>query len=63
MGSFVGRDLKFQDLKSWKGDPRLTAIYGRRRIGKTRLVQEASRGMRFLKFEGLEDQSSGKSRG
>lgn len=58
MGSFVGRDLELRDLKSWKGDPRLTAIYGRRRIGKTRLVEEASRGMRFLKFEGLEDQSS-----
>jgi len=37
-------------------------VYGRRRIGKTRLVQEAFRGVRIYDFEGLEGESSAKQR-
>jgi uncharacterized protein len=54
---FVGRTAEVEALKRWQRSPagsQLTAIYGRRRIGKTRLVEESARGTRFLKFEGLE---------
>ncbi|MBN1676847.1 MAG: ATP-binding protein [Kiritimatiellae bacterium] len=54
---FVGRKSEIEALKQWQNRPaasQLSAVYGRRRIGKTRLVEEAARGCRFLKFEGLE---------
>lgn len=41
---------------------RLTAIHGRRRIGKTRLVTEAYRGFPLLHFEGLEGASGAQQR-
>ncbi len=54
---FVGRTAEIEALKRWRENTsgsQLTAVYGRRRIGKTRLVEESAKGFRFLKFEGLE---------
>lgn len=59
---FYGREKEIELLNRWtnrlpKGH--LTAIYGRRRVGKTRLVREAFRASpccQFLTFEGLEDE-------
>lgn len=63
--SFIGRARELQLLRSFLESPsrsRLTAIYGRRRIGKTRLVEEACAGARLLMFEGLEGASSAEQR-
>lgn len=54
---FVGRNNELEILRRFSSDPsgsRLTAIYGRRRVGKTRLVQEAYSGFPLIHFEGLE---------
>ncbi len=54
---FVGRVQETESLRQrWKNPSvsYLVAVYGRRRIGKTRLIEEAAKGIRFLKFEGLE---------
>ena len=59
---FVGREPELKALRTWPKTSKLTAIYGRRRIGKSRLVAEAADGSRFLKFEGLEAQSSANQR-
>ncbi|MFC1572341.1 ATP-binding protein [Candidatus Eisenbacteria bacterium] len=55
--SFVGRRPQLQLLQAIRYDTpeaHLTAIYGRRRIGKTRLVKEAYKNADLLHFEGLE---------
>ena len=54
---FVGRQEEIESLRNWSATPnesRITVIYGRRRIGKTRLVEEAYQGFKLLRFEGLE---------
>lgn len=54
---FVGRKAQLETLRSAIGHPShacITAIYGRRRIGKTRLVFEAYPDIQILHFEGLE---------
>lgn len=53
---FVAREAEIAALRKWKDKQysQLTAVYGRRRIGKTTLVEAASQGERFIKFEGLE---------
>ena len=59
---FVGRDRETTLLRNWEKKPEgsfLSVIYGRRRIGKTRLVEEAFKDSTVLKFEGLEGQSAG----
>ncbi|MBN1676693.1 MAG: ATP-binding protein [Kiritimatiellae bacterium] len=46
-------------MRNWVDGPsktRLTVLYGRRRIGKTRLVEETFKDVPLLKFEGLENQ-------
>lgn len=59
---FLGRkrelDLLRGGIRGGEGGERarLTVLYGRRRVGKTRLVEEAYRGAALLKFEGLEGQ-------
>ena len=60
MKEFIGRKEELSALKNWNNAdmPQLTAIFGRRRVGKTRLVEEASKGSKILLFEGLEGQSS-----
>jgi len=59
---FLGRTHELEILREGlpPGEVRdracLTVIYGRRRVGKTRLVEEAYRGDALLRFEGLERQ-------
>ena len=58
---FLGRDDELANLREWAettDTSHLTVIYGRRRIGKTRLVEEAFKAVPFLKFEGLEGQTT-----
>ncbi|KPA09759.1 ATPase (AAA+ superfamily) [Candidatus Magnetomorum sp. HK-1] len=55
---FIGRKKELELLKTWdKKSSRLTVIYGRRRVGKTRLVEEYASNEIIYKFEGLEGQS------
>ncbi len=58
---FIGRDREQKLLRAWEKrlpEGQLSVIYGRRRIGKTRLVQEVFGNSRLLRFEGLEGQST-----
>ena len=52
---FVGRLLELDRLKSlWKRKvASLVVIKGRRRIGKSRLVEEFSKNVKFISFSGL----------
>ncbi|MBF0361563.1 MAG: AAA family ATPase [Oligoflexia bacterium] len=63
--SFWGREHEIKLLKnttdlqmSKKGKSSLIIIYGRRRVGKTTLVQEVFKNKFLAQFEGLEEQSS-----
>lgn len=52
---FIGRSLelqKFRDIANQSG-PQLIVITGRRRVGKSRLAQEASQSKTFFSFAGL----------
>jgi AAA+ ATPase superfamily predicted ATPase len=62
--TFVGRQGWLQVLREFVNEPRstITALYGRRRIGKTRLVNEAYRGFKVLAFEGLEGEGTAEQR-
>jgi AAA+ ATPase superfamily predicted ATPase len=53
--AFVGRSQELQDLKLlWaRKMASLVVIKGRRRIGKSRLIEEFAKGKRFLRFEGI----------
>lgn len=55
---FIGRNYECGLLKEqWEKDgANLIAIYGRRRIGKTRLVEEFYKDKKLWKFDGLERQ-------
>lgn len=52
---FVGRETELCDLKQLlhKKSASLVVIKGRRRIGKSRLIEEFAKGKHFLRFEGL----------
>jgi hypothetical protein len=52
---FVGRSRELQDLKLLlaRKMAALVVIKGRRRIGKSRLIEEFAKGRRFLRFEGI----------
>lgn len=56
MLSFAGRKSEITHLteENWRGHTQLIVIYGRRRVGKTRLVDEAFKKDVVWKFEGLE---------
>ncbi|MBI1883526.1 MAG: ATP-binding protein [Chlamydiae bacterium] len=58
MRPFIAREAEIQALRSQihQKKPTLSIIYGRRRIGKTALIQEALTGQRAYFFEGLENQ-------
>src|SRR5262245_12767313 len=55
--SFVGRTQELTQLRGFaaRTDPTVAIIYGRRRIGKSRLIAEALQGTGALFFEGLEE--------
>lgn len=52
---FIGRDQELQKLRdiSKQAGAQLVVITGRRRVGKSRLVQESSQGKAFFSFSGL----------
>ena len=51
---FIGRQEELKKLgESTQSGPSLIVIRGRRRIGKSRLVQEYAKGKTFLEFSGL----------
>jgi AAA+ ATPase superfamily predicted ATPase len=55
MAEFWGRERELATLRGWERDRSLlVTIYGRRRVGKTRLVEEAFRGKALLAIEGIE---------
>ena len=52
---FWGRHDEVRLLRGWEGQrSQLTVVYGRRRVGKTRLLDVAFEGARYLRVEGLE---------
>ncbi|MBM3610950.1 MAG: ATPase [Alphaproteobacteria bacterium] len=55
MDCFVGRKKELAQIKALDNTPfpKLVVIKGRRRIGKSQLVEEASKGKIFLNFTGL----------
>lgn len=55
MSSFIGRKEEIGLLRGLleKNSASLAVIYGRRRIGKSRLVEEFSQGLRVYSFSGL----------
>jgi AAA+ ATPase superfamily predicted ATPase len=56
LAEFVGRETELELLRGKVNSPRssVCVVYGRRRIGKSALVEKALEGARSLTFEGLE---------
>ena len=55
--SFIGRNRELKQLRlgNWRSKAQLVCMYGRRRVGKTALIEEAYRqGFSMFKFEGIE---------
>ncbi len=54
--NFVGRTQELEQLStiSNSGEASIVAVYGRRRVGKTELLEQAFRERNILKFEGIE---------
>jgi len=52
---FIGREKELEDLRLLheRKMASLVVIKGRRRIGKSRLIEEFAKGKRFLRFEGI----------
>ncbi|MBF0491735.1 MAG: AAA family ATPase [Deltaproteobacteria bacterium] len=59
---FLGRQREITLLheKNWRNHAQLIVVYGRRRVGKTALIEYAYRNQVFWKFEGLEGESTKK---
>lgn len=57
---FVGRKQEMQELKDLlkKKTASFVVVKGRRRIGKSRLLDEFSKGLRAFKFTGLSPQEN-----
>jgi AAA+ ATPase superfamily predicted ATPase len=57
--SFIGRTLELEKLAKINAldEASIIIIYGRRRVGKTSLIEEAYKKRRVLKIEGIEGQS------
>lgn len=60
MEHFLGRDreIKLLQEENWRPHAPLIVVYGRRRVGKTALVEHAYRDRILWKFEGLEGESA-----
>lgn len=58
---FIGRKVELQSLAQLRANPEasLMVVYGRRRIGKTALIEKAFENDPLLKFEGLEEGDQG----
>ncbi len=57
--NFVGRELEIQQLNEISLQPgaRILVVYGRRRIGKTELLEQTFSHRKLLKFEGRENRT------
>src|SRR3989339_1076907 len=57
---FVGRKQELDSLEQCFRDKRakIVTVYGRRRIGKSYLIEHFVRGKKCLRFEGLESQKT-----
>lgn len=55
---FVGRKSEVHSLKNLESDPdaKILVLYGRRRVGKTELLEQVFHKRNLFKFEGLEGQ-------
>ena len=64
ISDFVGRQEELARLERILGSasPNITIVHGRRRVGKTELLEKALVGFNVFKFEGLERQSSANQR-
>jgi len=53
---FFGRTREIEVLRepNWRGQAKLIVVYGRRRVGKTTLIEQAFRDQVLWKFDGLE---------
>lgn len=60
--NFIGRSSELDRLHQicQSGEASILIVYGRRRVGKTELLEQAFRDRRVLKFEGIEGQSQNK---
>ena len=60
--NFIGREYELNELSkiSKENEASIIVIYGKRRIGKTELLEQAFRKRKVLKFEGLEGLSESK---
>ncbi|MBI3266873.1 MAG: ATP-binding protein, partial [Chlamydiae bacterium] len=57
--TFIGRRAemhRFQEIEA-RQEASLVVVYGRRRVGKTELIEQYFRERRLIKFEGLEGAS------
>ena len=56
---FIGRRSELEQLrqKNWRDGAELTVVYGRRRVGKTALVEEAYKDQVLWRFDGIEGAS------
>lgn len=61
---FIGREFELKRIAKTilQKDPNITIVYGRRRVGKTELIETALAKRKVWKFEGLENQSSAAQR-
>ena len=55
---FIGRTYETRRLNeiAHQGDSAIIIVHGRRRVGKTELIEQTFRERRLIKFEGLEAQ-------
>ena len=62
--SFIGREYEIKRLEkiSETSEPVILVVYGRRRIGKTELLEQTFRGRNILKFEGIHHKSQSEQR-
>ncbi len=59
MSQFIGRESELAQLKEiiMLEKSAICVVYGRRRVGKSELIREATKGARVIFIEGLENQS------
>ncbi len=61
---FIGRQSELEYIKKIQSskEASILIVYGRRRTGKTKLIEETFKNRNLLKFEGLEGQSEAKQK-
>ena len=61
---FFGREAEIEQLEeiASRAEAKILIVYGRRRVGKTELLEQTFRKRKLLKFEGLENQNEASQR-